>query len=42
MDQAYMKDPNKITNLSLKEDRQQYRGRKPSYNPNFRKGPPRR
>jgi hypothetical protein len=38
MDQAYMKDPNKITNLSIKEDREHFRGRRPNFNPNYRKG----
>jgi hypothetical protein len=42
MDQAYMRDPNKITLSSLRDDRDSYRGRRP-YNPNFRRGgPPRR
>ena len=42
MDQAYMKDPSKITLSSLRDERESYRGRR-GYNPNFRRGgPPRR
>jgi len=37
MDQAYIRDPNKITALSLRDDRESFRGRRP-YNPNFRRG----
>lgn len=35
MDQAYIRDPNKITGLSLRDEF--FRGRRP-YNPNFRRG----
>ena len=41
MDQAYTKDPHKITLSSLRDDRDSFRGRRP-YNPNFRRGGPRR
>lgn len=37
MDQAYIRDPNKITALSLRDDRESFRGRRP-YIPNFRRG----
>lgn len=37
MDQAYIKDSNKITLMSLRDDRDSFRGRRP-YNPNFRRG----
>lgn len=36
MDQAYMKDPNKITSLSMRDERDSFRGRRPY--PNFRRG----
>ncbi len=36
MDQAYMKDPNKITSLSMRDERDSFRGRRPYSN--FRRG----
>ena len=37
MDQAYIKDPSKITLSSLRDDKESFRGRRP-YNPNYRRG----